>query len=92
VIDRLGEETNFSLHQVKIAPPRGHVGPQEGAAIVQLLNREGIHTPHHSIHYVTKKFRSKHHIEEKVPLFATHISETIKRNDPDITRQEYRRL
>jgi hypothetical protein len=40
VIDRLGEETNFSLHQVKLAPPRGHVGPQEGAASVQLLNRE----------------------------------------------------
>jgi hypothetical protein len=82
VIDRLGEETNFSLHQVKLASPRGHVGPQEGAASVQLLNREGIHTPRHSIHYVTKKFRSEHHIEEKVPLFAFHISQTIKRNDP----------
>jgi Reverse transcriptase (RNA-dependent DNA polymerase) len=81
VIDRLGEETNFSLHLVKLAPKRGHVGPQEGAASVQLLNREGIHTPHHSIHYVTKKFRSEHHIEEKVPLFAIHIPETIKRNN-----------
>jgi hypothetical protein len=82
VIDRLGEETNFSLQKVKLAPSRGHVGPQEGADSVQLLNREGIHTPHHSIHYVTKKFRSEHHIEEKVPLFSIHISETIKRNDP----------
>jgi Reverse transcriptase (RNA-dependent DNA polymerase) len=82
VIDRLGEETNFSLHQVKLAPQRGHVGPEEGAASVQLLNRDGIHTPHHSIHYFTKKFRSEHHIEEKVPLFAIHISETIKKNDP----------
>jgi hypothetical protein len=82
VIDRLGKETKSSLHQVKIAPPRGHVGPQGGAASVQLLNRESVHTPHHSIHYVTKKFRREHHIEEKVPLFAIHISETIKRNDP----------
>jgi hypothetical protein len=81
VIDRLGEETNFSFHQVKLAPPRGHVGPQEGAASVQLLNREGIHTPHHSTHYVTKKFRREQHIEEKVPLFAIHASVTIKRND-----------
>jgi hypothetical protein len=81
VVDRLGEESRFSLHQIKLAPPRGHVGPQEGAASVQLLNREGIHTPHHSIHYVTKKFRSEHHLEEKVPLFAINISKT-KRNDP----------
>jgi hypothetical protein len=82
VVDRLGEETNFSLHQIKIAPPRGNVGPQEGEAGVQLLNREGIHTSHNSIHYVTQIFRSEYHLEEKVPLFAINISETIKKNDP----------
>jgi hypothetical protein len=92
VIVRLGEKTNFSLNQVKLAPPRGHVGPKEGAASVELLNREGVHTPHHSIHYVTKKFRSEHHIDEKVPLFAIHVSETIRGMTPDATHQECRKL
>jgi hypothetical protein len=34
------------------------------------------------MHYVTKKFRSEYHLEEKVPLFAINILETIKKYDP----------
>jgi hypothetical protein len=38
--------------------------------------------PSYGIHYVTRKFRSDQHIEEKVPLYATHVSEMITKTDP----------
>jgi hypothetical protein len=74
VINRLGEEKHFSLHQVNRAPPHKHASTES----VQIFNKPTIY----GIHYMTRKFRSDQHLEEKVPLYATYISEMITKSDP----------
>jgi hypothetical protein len=82
VIDHLGEERHFSLNQVKPAPRRGYIEPQSGAASVDILNRHTPPSDSHSIHYMTMKVRSEEHLDKKVPIFATHITEVITKKDP----------
>jgi hypothetical protein len=74
VIDRLGEEKHFSLHQVKRAPPHKHASTES----IQILNKP----TSYGIHYMTRKFRSEQHLEEKMPLYATYVSEMITKSDP----------
>jgi hypothetical protein len=73
VVDRLGEEKHFSLHQVKRAPPEEHASTES----VQILNKPS----RCGIHYMTRKFNSEQHLEEKVPLYATQVSEMITKSD-----------
>jgi hypothetical protein len=74
VIDRLGEEKHFSLHQVKRAPPHEHTFTES----VQMLNKP----TSYGIHYMTRNFRSEQRIEEKVPIYSAHVSEMITKSDP----------
>jgi hypothetical protein len=74
VIDRLGEEKHFSPHQVKRALPHEHTSTES----VQMLTKP----TSYGIHYMTRNFRSEQHLEEKVPIYATHVSEMMTKSDP----------
>jgi hypothetical protein len=82
VIDHLGEERQFSLNQVKPAPRRGYIEPQSGAASVEILSRQTPPPGSHSIHYITNKIPIEEHLDKKVSIFATHITEVITKKDP----------